>query len=369
MKNTVMLFLVLSTFTLNAQNNSSQLNFVNLFSSEMKEGVSCFRIPSILTAKNGDIITVIDERVPSCGDLKWSNDINLVMRRSTDNGNTWSKITTIVDYPIGESASDPSMILDEITGEIFLFFNYMNLEKEKDVYYLKLISSKDNGSSWSAPIDITSAISKPEWKNDFKFITSGRGIQTASGALIHTLVNLENGLHLFKSVDHGKNWELIDTPIKPGDESKVVELMDGSLMVNSRVSKIGMRYVHISKDNGLSWTSQADSQLVDPACNASIIRYSSINKGAGKNRLLFSNPKSESSRENLTVKISYDEGKTWSHEKTIYSGKSAYSSMTILKNGDIGLFFEKDDYKENVFVKFSLDWLTDGEDGMIDKNK
>ncbi len=364
-----MLFWILFTFTLNAQNSSNQLKFINLFSSEMKEGVSCFRIPSIITAKNGDIITVIDERVPSCGDLKWSKDINLVMRRSIDNGNTWSEIKTIVDYPLGKSASDPSMILDEITGEIFLFFNYMDLEKEKDVYYLKLISSKDNGSSWSTPIDITSDITKPEWKNDFKFITSGRGIQTTSGALIHTLVNLENGLHLFKSVDHGKNWELVDAPIQPGDESKVVELMDGSLMVNSRVSKIGMRYVHLSKDDGISWTSEPDPQLVDPACNASLIRYSSVSKGADKNRLLFSNPKSESSRENLTVKISYDEGKTWPYEKVIYSGKAAYSSMTILKNGELGLLFEKDDYRENVFVKFSLDWLTDGEDGRRDKNK
>ena len=64
----------------------------------------------------------------------------------------------------------------------------------------------------------------------------------------------------------------------------------------------------------------------------------------------------------MTVRISYDEGLTWTEGKTIYPGGSAYSSLTVLENGDIGLFFEKDDYTENVFVSFSLEWLTDGAD-------
>ncbi len=347
--------------------SETTLNEINLFSAKMNPAVSCYRIPSIITANNGDIITAIDERVPSCGDLKWSDDINIVMRRSADSGKTWSAIQTIVDYPKGESASDPSMILDKSTGKLFLFFNYMNLLTEKDIYYFKMITSVDNGLSWSKPIDITSQITKPEWKNDFKFITSGRGIQTTSGDLIHTIVNLEKGLFLFKSVDHGKSWNLIDTPISPADESKVVQLADGSLMINSRVNKGGLRYVHHSNDNGKSWTSKPEPQLVDPGCNASIIRYSSINEGSDKNRLLFSNLNSKDSRENLTIKISYDEGKTWSTGKTIYAGSAAYSSMTVLQNGDIGLFYEKNDYKENVFVSFSLEWLTDGQDKIGNK--
>ena len=79
-------------------------------------------------------------------------------------------------------------------------------------------------------------------------------------------------------------------------------------------------------------------------------------------RSLFSNSNDKKDRKNLTVKISYDEGATWSGGKTIYAGSAAYSSMTILENGDIGLFFEKNDYTENVFVSFSLEWLTDGKD-------
>ena len=104
--------------------------------------------------------------------------------------------------------------------------------------------------------------------------------------------------------------------------------------------------------------------LVDPGCNASIIRYTSINNGDDKNRLLFSNANKKDSRSNMTIRVSYDEGKTWTAGKTIYSGGSAYSSMSILKNGDIGLFFEKDNYQENAFVRVSLDWLTDGADSV-----
>ncbi len=354
------IFCLLKSTELTAQQDS--LKFVNLFDSNAKPGVACYRIPAIVTAPNGDVVVAIDERVPSCGDLKWNDDINIVMRRSTDNGESWTDIETIVDYPVGHSASDPSMIVDRVTGTIFLFFNYMDVENEKDVYYFRVTQSRDNGKTWSEPVDITSQISKPEWHNDFKFITSGRGIQTRSGKLLHTLVNLENGLHLFGSDDHGESWQLFSKSIVPGDESKMVELADGSWMINSRVNGAVTRYVHASTDQGATWHSAADSALIDPGCNASIIRYTSTDDGADKNRLLFANAKSTDDRVNMTLRISYDEGKTWTAGKTIYQGGSAYSSLTVLSNGDIGLFFEKDNYQENTFVRISLEWLTDGKD-------
>lgn len=362
-------FLILQCFWIYSQSISDSLPYTILFNSYNDTSVSCYRIPAIITAKNGDLIVAIDERVPSCGDLKWSEDINIVIRRSPDNGSTWSEIQSIVDYPIGQSASDPSMILNKETGEIILFFNYMDLKNERDVYYLKMMKSKDHGTTWSTPCDITDQISKPEWKNHFKFITSGRGIHHSNGDLIHTLVNLEHGTHLFKSSDNGKLWELIDSPLKPANESKVIELTDGSLMVNSRVNKAGLRFIHTSTDQGITWTTAVDSQLIDPSCNASIIRYTSVSEGWDKNRLLFSNANSPDKRENMTIKISYDEGITWTLGKTIYPGSSAYSSMTILENGDIGLVFEKDNYQETVFVRVTLDWLTDGMDKAIRNNK
>ena len=332
----------------------------------MKGGVSCYRIPSLVTAPNGDLIAAIDERVPSCGDLKWSNDINIVIRRSSDNGKSWSDIESIVDFPIGRSASDPSMIVDQMTKEVLLFYNYMDHDQAKDVYYLHLIKSKDNGKTWSPPEDITDQIAKPEWYDDFKFITSGRGIQTKSGKLLHCLVNLDHDMHLFGSNDHGKNWYLVDTPIHPANESKVVELEDGTWMINSRVTDQGLRFIHTSIDEGKTWKSAPDSTLIDPSCNASIIRYTAIEEGHSKNRLLFSNAKMKKGRKNLTVRISYDEGLSWTEGKTIYAGSAAYSSLTVLENGDIGLLFEKDDYQDNVFVSFSLEWLTEGEDRYIE---
>ena len=342
--------------------NINGLEFKNLFDASENESIACYRIPSIVTAVNGDLIVSIDERVPSCGDLKWSKDINIVMRRSVDNGKTWTNIETIVDLPHGQSASDPSMIVDRITGAIFMFYNYMDLDKEKDVYYLRVMKSIDHGKTWQAAKDITSQITKPEWKNDFKFITSGRGIQTSDGKLVHTLVNLKNNMHVFASDDHGESWYLIDTPIQPANESKIIALNDNSWLINSRVNKYKYRYVHRSTDEGKTWVSTPAKDLVDARCNASIIRYTSTQNGASKNRLLFSNANSTEGRKNLTLKISYDEGKTWTKGKTIYSGGSAYSSLTILKNGNIGLFFEKDGYKKNVFVEITLDWLTNGKD-------
>jgi sialidase-1 len=328
--------------------------FQSLFNAQQHLEVACYRIPSIITAPNGDLIAAIDERGPSCGDLKWNNNINIVMRRSMDNGKTWTDIETVVDYPEGQSASDPSMIVDEISGDIFLFFNFMDLEKEKDVYYLRYVVSSDNGKTWTAPQDITAQISQPEWHNDFKFITSGRGIQTRDGKLLHTLVNLQRGLFVFGSNDHGQSWYFLDTPISPADESKLVELNDGRWMINSRVNKAGLRYVHISTDEGQTWSSRPDSTLVDPGCNASILYYPLPDKDL----LLFSNANSSDKRHNLTLKLSFDQGKSWTQGKTIYTGPSAYSSMTILKNGDIGLFFEKDDYQDNVFVRIPLAWLS-----------
>jgi sialidase-1 len=179
--------------------------------------------------------------------------------------------------------------------------------------------------------------------------------------LLHCMVNLDNGMHLFGSDDHGRSWHLIDTPIKLANESKVVELTDGSWMVNCRPNGKGKRRVYISSDQGVTWKTSPKPVLIDPGCNASIIRYASIKDGANKNLLLFCNANTKKRRENLTVRISYDEGQSWTEGKTIYPGSAAYSTLTVLENGDIGLLFEKDDYTENLFVSFSLEWLSDGE--------
>ena len=346
MKNIFLIFLI----TTNIQFSQNQFVYKELFNAENNPEVSCYRIPSIITATNGDLIAAIDERVPSCGDLKWSRDINIVIRKSSDNGKTWGKIEKIIDYPLGQSASDPSMILDKQTNTIFLFYNYMDLDNQKDIYYLKYISSNDNGKSWSKPVDITNQISKENWKNDFKFITSGRGIQTKKGTLLHCLVNLQKGTHVFGSNDNGKTWFITETPTSPGDESKIVELNDGSWMVNSRVNKLGYRYSHVSNDDGKTWISKKEESIIDPGCNGSLIRYSR----GGKNLLLLTNINNKKERKEIVLRYSIDEGKSWSNPKIIYNGEAAYSSMTVMENGNLGLFFEMDNYTKNVFTSISI---------------
>lgn len=354
--------------------NTSGYTSQKLFYSGMKPGVANYRIPSMVTAVNGDLVAAMDERVPTGDDLRTNRNINITVRRSTDCGENWSDLITAVDFEDGKSASDPSMIVDKSTGEIIMFYNYMDLDKEPDVYYLHCIKSKDNGKSWSAPEDITSQITKPEWKNDFKFITSGRGMYTRDGMLVHTLVDLKHGLHLFASKDHGKSWYLIDHALSPGDESKVIELNDGTWMVNSRVNNYdgkgpGCRHIHTTKDKGQTWNQYTETQLKDPGCNACIIRYTSTKDGYDKDRLLFSNLESHQNRKNLTVKISYDEGKTWSKGKVICPGFAAYSDMTVLPDGRIGLLYEKDNHRTNEFVTFTLDWLTNGKDHWTEAQK
>ena len=338
--------LIFTSFTFYSQN----LEFVDLFDNSMNSEVFCYRIPSLVTTTNGTLIAAIDERNNSCGDLKWNRDINIVIRKSFDDGKTWTKIEKIVDYPLGRSASDPSMIVDKKTNEIFLFFNFMDLDNAKDIYRFMVIKSSDNGENWSKPVEITNNIIKKGWEKDFMFITSGRGIQTKDGTLLHCLVNLNKGTHVFGSKDHGKSWFLIDTPLSPGDESKIIELSNGNWLVNSRVNSNDSRYSHISKDNGQTWATYKNKDLQDPGCNASLVKYDEL--------LLFTNAFDSKYRKNLSLSISKDQGRTWAKNQTIYKGESAYSSMTKLKNGDIGVFFEKDNYTKNVFVRIPKSWLT-----------
>ena len=180
------------------------------------------------------------------------------------------------------------------------------------------------------------------------------------------------GSHVVYSDDHGRTWR-ISEPITPGcNESQVVELSDGSLMMNMRsYNGKQCRAVSISEDGGKSWSEIThDPTLIEPVCQGSFLRYSLADNN-GKNRLLFSNPanappagKTRGDRIKMTVRLSYDEGKTWPVSKLLHDGPSAYSCLTVLPDGDIGCLYEGGEtkYGEIVFARFSLKWLTDGKD-------
>lgn len=316
-----------------------------------------FRIPAIVTATNGDLIAACDARRQSSADLGKHRTIDIVFRRSTDNGKTWSPMK-VMDPVTDGGCSDPSLIVDRTTGTVFCFYNYMKSDLSSREYRFYLQRSEDHGETWSSPVDITDQVAGPQLKNAFKFITSGRGIQTRDGWLVHNYVRVGKGATVFASRDHGTSWEAV-SDIYPADESKVVELPDGTWMVNSRIGP-GRRYVHRSTDQGKSWASAPDFELPDPRCNACIIQYSSKRDGADKDRLLFCNAASVDGRKNLAIRISYDHGESWSEGRVIDPGPSAYSEITILRDGSLGVLYEPG-YKEIRFVRFTLEAVTGGE--------
>ena len=316
-----------------------------------KQNTHTFRIPAIITAKNGDLIVACDARRKTSADLGKQRTIDIVFRRSTDNGKTWSPMKEMDTIDHG-GCSDPSLLLDRTTGTIFCFYNYMSEDRRNNEYRFIVQQSSDHGKTWSKPIDFTDQVAGPKLKNAFKFVTSGRGIQTREGMLLHNYVRVGRGITLFGSGDHGKSWHKI-SDVSPGDESKVVQLSDGSLMVNSRIGP-GRRHVHRSVDGGKTWKSDADFSLADPRCNACILQYQF--KGSSKSPLIFCNAASNRSRRNLAVRVSHDNGATWSEGKVIDRGPSAYSEITILHDGSLGVVYEPG-YKAIRFVRFSLDEL------------
>lgn len=345
------LYLVWSIYGHSQSVKQDQLQ--DLFFTGMKSGVACYRIPAITTAPDGTLLAAIDERMGSCRDLGQNEDINIVFRRSFDHGKTWTEMQTLLDFPLGQSASDPSFVIDQQNKKVFLFYNYMDLNNHQGEYRIQLITSSDNGGSWSLPLDITDQIFKPEWKNSFVFVTSGNGTQTQDGTLLHTLVHVgEKAGYVFGSLNGGKNWILMSPPLMPADESKIIELLNGKWMVNARVNGLGVRFIHHSSDQGKTWRGYPDQSLIDPGCNGAALNI--VDKGKVTSKLLFINPSTSSSRKNLTLKTSDDLGKTWKDAIVIYTGSSAYSSATITKSNQLGIFFERDDYTKMTFTLINL---------------
>lgn len=339
-----------------ASNDQANLFTQSLFVSGNDE-THTYRIPAIATTTNGDLIAACDARRKSAADLIHHRTIDIVFRRSTDNGQTWSPIELLEQRDDG-GCSDPSLLVDRTTGDVFCFYNFMSADKSDKEFRFIVHRSRDHGKTWGEPIDFTDQVASPDLKTSFKFVTSGRGIQTRDGTLMHNYVRVGKGITLFKSSDHGTTWHSF-ADVQPADESKLVQLPDDSLMVNSR-KEVGQRFEHRSTDGGKTWSTRPFAPT-DPRCNASIIAMTSKRDGDDKNRLLFCNAASSKGRKNLTLRISYDNGQSWSDGKVIDPGPSAYSEMTILRDGRIGILYEPG-YGEVKFARLTLQQLTDGKD-------
>jgi len=351
-----------------------------------ENGSKFYRIPAICCTPSGTLIAVADKRGSDISDLP--NTISVVMKRSTDNGDTWSEAVTLAE---GNSATrktygDPAIVCDRNTGTILCvfvgdtgFFTSPYGTTKQGLYYVK---STDDGVTWTEPKRFNDDV----WQNDWyaAFIASGAGHQDKSGRIMFvanarvTPQQSTSGVYEFLvyTDDLGETWHVANpTGRVPegggGNESKVVELTNGDLLMSMRYGN--QRRFMKSTDGGKTWGAPYNvPALIEPSgsgCNGDIIRYDSND---GQTRLLQSSAASYRERRDVSVFLSYDEGETWPIKKRLIDGRSAYSALTVLKDGSIGCFVEdgwgqigdmtSTDGFNLYFMRFTLDWLTDGAD-------
>jgi hypothetical protein len=345
-------------------------------------GAYTYRIPAIVTANDGSLVTAIDKRVARNNDL--ASDIDILIRRSTDNGQTWSPALTIADLGSTNSdgASDPALVVDKASGKIICLFatnNGLMASNPSNLIRIGMCTSSDNGVTWTAPVDITNQIYGPACSNPISstwyaaWIASGRAHQLRNGRIVAAMgvrqtsaTKIDN--FMVYSDDAGVTWQTsTNIACNNGDEAKIVELNDGKLVMSIRSG--GSRRFVESTDKGITWgTPYNKPTILDPACNGDFIRYTSTIDGYDKNRLIHTVPYvSSSPRRNISVLLSYDEGQTWPVRKTLYLGNGDYSSITMLPDGTLGVYYEnQDDQIYNMyFARFTLSWLTDGADTFV----
>ena len=333
-------------------------------------GSPYYRIPALTTSVEGTLLAAYDAR-PTLADLP--GNLGIVLRRSTDGGATWQAQQVVRKEAAPKGFGDPSFLTDRTTGRIFLFYAASvnqgffgsatgNDENDPDVLQADYSYSDDDGVTWTHR-RITQQIKNPAWAG--MFAASGEGIQlrhgTYKGRLIQQYAIRSNGANYAVSAysdDHGDTWRT-GSPVGPGgDENKTVELNDGRILLNNRSRPY--RTIAYSTDGGVTYTPFVqDTALPDPANNASVIRYAPDAPASDPKSswLLFSNTEDSASRRNLTVKMSCDNGKTWPIKKVVDPGSAAYSTLTPLPGGRVGLLYERAGYAGITYTSFDLKWL------------
>lgn len=330
-----------------------------------QDGYKTYRIPALAVTTHGTVLAIAEGRKNGGGD---SGDIDLVLKRSTDGGKTWSAQQTIWNDN-ANTCGNPCVVVDQQTGVIWLLTTW-NLgsdheaqiiaQKSKDTRRVYVCNSKDDGVTWSVPREITQDVKQKDWT--WYATGPGSGIQIqngpAKGRLVIPCDHIDAATkhyysHIIYSDDHGQTWKLGgSTPQHKVNECEVVELSDGTLLLNMRNydNARRARQTALSADGGLTWTNQQlDAHLIEPICQASIKRTADK---AGKPVLIFSNPASPRGRVNMTLRASFDDGQTWPVARVLHPGPSAYSSLAILPDGRILCLYEAGE--KNAYETISL---------------
>lgn len=333
-------------------------------------GYHTFRIPAVISTAKGTLLAFAEGRRTGGGD---AGDIDLVLKRSTDAGQSWSPLQVIGDNG-PNTFGNPCAVIDKRTGLVWLLTTQnAGTDREADIVAgtsrgsrtVWVLTSNDDGETWSKPAEITSTVKRADWR--WYATGPGIGIQTTNGRLVipanHSDANGVHRSHIISSDDRGRTWSLGASSNAGTNESQIVELADGRLMLNMRnhpPKPKNARMVAISTDFGRTLSEAApDPALVEPPAQASLLRLTTA-KTHGRNRLLFANPAS-TRRERLTVRLSYDEGATWPLSRMVHEGPAAYSSLVALPDLSIGLLFERGDrspYERITFARLPLEWLT-----------
>lgn len=319
-------------------------------------GYACFRIPALLRAADGSLLAFAEARRDGTSD---KGDIDLVVRRSQDNGRTWGALSVVWDDG-DNTCGNPAPVVEQQTGRIVLLTTWnLGSDHEKEIERgtatdtrraFKLYSD-DHGATWSTPEQITSSVKQPGWtwyatgpchaiqkrKNPHK----GRLIVSSNHKWMDDQGSVCSNSHLLYSDDRGSSWHIGAISQTGGNESTVVELSNGDLMLNMRRynKRDSVRQCAVSRDGGQTWSHQwEESQLLEPRCQGSILNYA-LSESKPSSTLLFSNPRSRK-RENMTIGVSHDNGRTWSHFETINKGRAAYSDLVRLPDGSVGILYE-----------------------------
>ncbi len=325
-------------------------------------GSHYWRIPAMVVlhhqkgenaSKNGRVVTMADNRFDHNGDLP--SHIDVYERHSDDNGATWSThkmvVGTDADHALvggGHGFGDVSLV-ECASGKIVAIMvggpGYFQSTPSNPIVPT-IITSTDGGDTWSTPRTLTDELYNTTYKEGAvqgSFAGSGRGLmlqrqknEQLNGrimfAMSHRFANNNVQEYIIYSDDEGDTWKFsTQSAYSGGDESKLVELADGTVMISVRQS--GQRGYNKSTDGGVTWGTQAKWADIDGnACNGDILYVN-------KHVMLHSYP-NNGKRKNVTIKASFDGGKSWSNPYVVCAPSSCYSTMDVTKDGDIAIFYE-----------------------------
>lgn len=336
-----------------------------------KEGYRRYRIPALLATPKGTLLAFCEGRKDGGG---LTGDIDLVLKRSGDSGKTWQPLQIVADDG-QHTLGNPCPVLDRKSGTIWLALTRSHGRDTEDAIVagtsrettrVLLTFSRDDGQTWAPLRDLSAAVKRATWT--WYGTGPGIGVQLQSGRLVIPCYHAEAGTktyrsHMIYSDDLGKTWQRGATVGEDCSECQVAERRDGSLLLSARTLKgKPQRTTAVSRDGGTTWSkAEREAQLYDPSCQAALYRLTAEGEG-GKVLWLYTHPAGPDGRRNLTARLSEDEGRTWPVARRLRSGDSQYSCLAMLPDRAIGCLHESwvDRNYRLFFVRFSLDWLSDG---------